>query len=53
MEDAESRKLRDNLEWSLHDTLFEKIIAMFGKPNIDLFASRANFKVDKYIIVLS
>ena len=53
MEDAESRKLRDNLEWSLHDTLFEKIIAKFGKPNIDLFASRANFKVDKYIIVLS
>ena len=48
--DAESRKLRDNLEWwSLHDTLFEKIIAKFGKPDIDLFASRANFKVDKYI----
>ena len=47
--DAESRKLRDNLEWSLHDTLFEKIIAKFGKPDIDLFASRVNFKVDKYI----
>ena len=45
--DAESRKLRDNLEWSLHDTLFEKIIAKFGKPDIDLFASKANFKVDK------
>ena len=47
--DAESRKLRDNLEWSLHDTLFEKITAKFGKPDIDLFASRANFKVVKYI----
>ena len=49
MADAESRKLRDNLEWSLHDTLFEKITAKFGKPDIDLFASRANFKVVKYI----
>ena len=47
--DTESRKLRDKLEWSLHDTLFEKIIAKFGKPDIDLFASRANFRVDKYI----
>ena len=47
--DAESRKLRDNLEWSLHDTLFGKITAKFGKPDIDLFASRANFKVVKYI----
>ena len=37
------------MEWSLHDTLFEKIIAKFGKPDVDLFASRANFKVDKYI----
>ena len=50
MADAESRKLRDNLEWSLHDTLFKKIIAKFGKPVIYLFASRANFKVDKYIL---
>ena len=47
--DAESRKLRDNLEWSLHDMLFEKIIAKFGKRDTDLLASRANFKVDKYI----
>ena len=39
----------DNLEWSLHDTLFAKITAKFGKPDIDLFASRANFKVVKYI----
>ena len=34
--DAESRRLRDSLEWSLHDTLFEKIIAKFGKPDTDL-----------------
>ena len=49
MSDAESRKLRDNLEWSLHDTPFEKIIAEFGKPDIDLFTSRENSNVDKYI----
>ena len=38
------------MEWSLHDTLFEKITAKFGKPDIDLFASKANFKVVKYIL---
>ena len=29
--------------------MFEKVIAKFGTSDIDLFASRANFKVEKYI----
>ena len=34
--DKESRKLRDNLEWSLKEKLFEKIVANFDQVTIDL-----------------
>ena len=46
--DKESRKLRDNLEWSLKEKLFEKIVGNFGPETIDLFASRVNCKVNRY-----
>ena len=46
--DKESRKLRDNLEWSLKEKLFEKIVGNFGPVTIDLFASRVNCKVNRY-----
>ena len=46
--DKESRKLRDNLEWSLKEKFFEKIVGNFGPVTIDLFASRVNCKVNRY-----
>ena len=45
--DKESRKLRDNLEWSLKKEFFEKIVENFDPVTIDLFASRVNCKVNR------
>ena len=44
-----SRNFQDNLEWSLGDRLFDRIVQCFGHPQIDLFASRLNKKVDRYV----
>ena len=46
--DKESRKLRDNLEWSLTEKLFEKIVGIHGPVTTDLFASRVNCKGNRY-----
>ena len=46
--DKESRKLRDNLEWSLEGKFFRKIVGKFGPVTIDLLASRVNCKVHLY-----
>ena len=43
-----SKKLNDDMEWSLNDTVFNKIESKMGKCDIDLFASAKNFKIDKY-----
>ena len=44
----ESRKLRDDLEWSLNKIFFEKIVGNFGPVTIDLFASHVSCKVNRY-----
>ena len=47
--DFESRKIRENLEWSIHDHTFSHITNYFECSfTIDLFASRANTKVSRY-----
>ena len=40
--DQQSTMLRDATEWKLHPELFHKIMDKFGKPYIDLFASKIN-----------
>ena len=47
--DFKSRNFADNLEWSLSDKLFQKVVRRFGMPDIDLFASRLNCKVEKFV----
>ena len=47
--DKGSPKLRHNLDWALHQWVFDKIVQQFGLPDVDLFASRANFKLKPYI----
>lgn len=47
--DRESRVFNDNTEWTLQKHLFNKIVKAFGKPSIDLFASRLNKQVPRYI----
>ena len=44
-----SKKLNDDMEWSLNDTIFNKIELKMGKCDIDLFPSAKNFKIDKYV----
>ena len=47
--DKESRVKNNNMEWELHPQNFQEICQNFGTPEIDLFASRLNHKVPKYI----
>lgn len=47
--DAESRRVHPDIEWELSDTVFHSITLAFGKPEIDIFASRINKKCPKYI----
>ena len=44
-----SRHFADNIEWELSHKIFQKIIRIFGSPEVDLFASRRNKKVDTYV----
>ena len=46
--DKESRKLRNNLEWSLQTPIFDKIRLVYGRVTIVLFASRINAKVGHF-----
>lgn len=45
--DFESRNI--DIEWELHSNAFRDIVEKYGKPEIDLFASRINAKCKKYI----
>lgn len=48
--DAESRKVfNPDTEWELSDDAFNTIVQRFGKPTIDLFASRSNAKCPNYV----
>lgn len=47
--DEESRTLPTVTEWELNSRTFSAIIDVFGVPDIDLFASRANSKYKKYV----
>uniref|UniRef100_A0A1B0DIH8 Core-binding (CB) domain-containing protein n=1 Tax=Phlebotomus papatasi TaxID=29031 RepID=A0A1B0DIH8_PHLPP len=47
--DEESRKLQENTELELKLSAFNRIVKKFGKPDIDLFASRVNATCRKYV----
>ncbi|EFN70496.1 hypothetical protein EAG_00458, partial [Camponotus floridanus] len=47
--DYESRKLQPETEFELDNSAFQKIVKVFGQPEIDLFASRANAKCRRYV----
>ena len=47
--DFKSRKFADNVEWSLNPSIFERVCNTFGKPQVDLFASRLNCKCVRYV----
>lgn len=47
--DRESRVFNDDTEWALDLHIFEQICQVFGVMNIDLFASRLNYKIQPYV----
>ena len=46
--DALSRKLVDNIEWSLDQYTFTSLCHAFDQPTVGLFASRLNNKLPRY-----
>ena len=46
--DNESRKLRNNLEWSLETPIFDKIRSIYGPVTIYLFSSQISARVGRY-----
>jgi hypothetical protein len=47
--DSASRHHNDDIEWSIKGKIFVRIIRLLGSPQIDLFASRLNKKLDKFV----
>ena len=47
--DYYSRNFSDSTEWSLKQEIFNRICKQFFQPNIDLFASDLNRKLEKYV----
>ena len=47
--DKESRELKESTEWSLSQEAFNAIQERWGMFDIDLFATRLNFKVPQYV----
>lgn len=47
--DHESRHFNDRTEWMLNKRAFTKITQTFGKPEIDIFASRLNAQLERYV----
>ena len=47
--DKQSRMVGCDTEFELNPVIFEKITSIFGKPDIDLFASRTNRKCETFV----
>ena len=47
--DFASRQFHEDIEGKLHPDVFRKIINIFMKPNIDMFASRLNHQIHPYV----
>jgi hypothetical protein len=50
--DKLSRKFNEDTEWALRQQIFEKILKIFPDMSMDLFASRINSKLSKYVTYL-
>ena len=47
--DSRHFKQNDNIEWKLNQKLFLEISKIWGSPDVDMFASRLNKQVDKFV----
>lgn len=46
--DGKSRKFNDQLEWKLDQGVFKNVCAIWQRPEIDVFASRLNYQIEKF-----
>ena len=47
--DKQSRTLHDNMEWKLDENMFKSLCTLWGKPTMDMFASRLNSQLPRYV----
>ena len=47
--DMASRVFNDKTEWQLEKSVFTQIVSVFGKPDIDMFASRLNYQFKPFV----
>ena len=47
--DEASRIFHDNTEWKLNEEVFQSIVDIWGSPDVDMFASRLNAQLDRYV----
>lgn len=47
--DLASRVFNDQTEWKLDPLILTDIFTLFGKPDLDLFASRLNHQLSRYV----
>ena len=47
--DKASQIFNDTSEWQLDKPCFYKLRKFFGKPDIDMFSSRMNFQIERYV----
>ena len=50
--DRFSRKMNEDMEWSLSQDVFQEVQVKLGALDTDLFASRDNYKLDRYVSYL-
>jgi hypothetical protein len=47
--DKESRCFNDDIEWKLDTNVFKKLCLLFGKPEVDMFATRLNYQIKPFV----
>lgn len=47
--DFYSRHFNENIEWKLNAAIFSKLVGIFGMPEIDMFASRLNKQLKRFV----
>ena len=47
--DYNSRNFNDRTEWSLHQSVFDRLVEIWGPVELDLFATRLNAKCSKFV----
>ncbi len=47
--DLASRVFNDKTEWQLDKSIFAHLVSIFGKPDIDMFASRLNNQIKPFV----